>query len=431
MYSGARGERRPRFDDSNKNRRWYRRDHRRHNMARALGLARLVASSRRGSLAAAASYATSAPPSPPPAPGRRASGSSDDASTIPPLACEWIEPPGDQSTTGAATTDAPVALVLHGLMGSGRNWRTFARALSARLAAGGTPWRFALVDHVWHGRTFGDRTHREWRNPAPATAVANGACAVDLAASAVGDFAAHVRAVNPRCRVAAVIGHSLGGKIALRHLARLGDANALPSHPTQWWSLDSVPSAVAHPDDDPHGVQRVIDAVRNHLPRTFAAREELGAALAAMPNASFPRDLVDWLGTNLAPVDPTAPTTSPLTWQFDPDGAAALYDAYKRDDGALRVALDPPTGGGRGRDGSSSYQPGQVVHEVHVVRAERSTRWPKATEAALVARAKERGSRLRYHEVKNAGHWLHVDNPGGLRDVLAPEMARLCASLTS
>ena len=391
-------------------------------MARALGLARLVASSRRGSLAAAASYATSAPPPPPPAHGRRASGSSDDASTIPPLACEWIEPPGDQSTT-----DAPVALVLHGLMGSGRNWRTFARALSARLAAGGTPWRFALVDQLWHGRTFGDRTHREWRHPPRVqTAAANGACAVDLAASAVGDFAAHVRAVNPHCRVAAVIGHSLGGKIALRHLARLGDANALPPHPAQWWSLDSVPSAVAHPDDDPHGVQRVIDAVRNHLPRTFAAREELGTALSAMPGGvTFPRDLVDWLGTNLAPADPTAGATSPLTWQFDPDGAAALYDAYKRDDGALRVALDPPMGGGGRHNGSS------VVHEVHVVRAERSERWPKDTVAALVARAKERGSRLRYHALKDAGHWLHVDNPGGLRDVLAPEMARLCASLTS
>ena len=394
-------------------------------MARALGLARLVASSRRGSLAAAASYATSAPPPPPPAHGRRASGSSDDASTIPPLACEWIEPPGDQSTT-----DAPVALVLHGLMGSGRNWRTFARALSARLAAGGTPWRFALVDQLWHGRTFGDRTHREWRHPPRVqTAAANGACAVDLAASAVGDFAAHVRAVNPHCRVAAVIGHSLGGKIALRHLARLGDANALPPHPTQWWSLDSVPSAVAHPDDDPHGVQRVIDAVRNYLPRTFAAREELGAALAASSRdgtrRSFPPDLVDWLGTNLAPVDPTAPASSPLTWQFDPDGAAALYDAYKRDDGALRVALDPPTG--VSGDGSS---PTGVVHEVHVVRAERSTRWPRETVDALTARASAPGSRLRYHALANAGHWLHVDNPGGLRDVLAPEMARLHASLT-
>lgn len=387
-------------------------------MARALGLARLVASSRRGSLTSAASYATSAPPTPP----------SDDA-TVPPLACEWIEPPGDQSTTGAGAGAAPVALVLHGLMGSGRNWRTFARALSARLAAGGTPWRFALVDHVWHGRTFGDRTHREWRNPRVETLVPNGACAVDLAATAVGDFAAHVRATQPGQKVAAVIGHSLGGKIALRHLAKLGDASALPSHPTQWWSLDSVPSAVAHPDDDPHGVQRVIDAVRNHLPRTFAAREELGAALAASSRdgtrRSFPPDLVDWLGTNLAPVDPTAPASSPLTWQFDPDGAAALYDAYKRDDGALRVALDPPTG--VSGDGSS---PTGVVHEVHVVRAERSTRWPRETVDALTARASTPGSRLRYHALANAGHWLHVDNPGGLRDVLAPEMARLHASLT-
>ena len=59
----------------------------------------------------------------------------------------------------------------------------------------------------------------------------------------------------------------------------------------------------------------------------------------------------------MAPVDPTAGATSPLTWQFDPDGAAALYDAYKRDDGALRVALDPPMGHG-GRHGSSSSQPG-------------------------------------------------------------------------
>jgi hypothetical protein len=42
---------------------------------------------------------------------------------------------------------------------------------------------------------------------------------------------------------------------------------------------------------------------------------------------------------------------------FDPDGVAALYASYKRDDGALRVALDPPQ-----RDGSSAC-------EVHVVRA--------------------------------------------------------------
>ena len=102
---------------------------------------------------------------------------------------------------------------------------------------------------------------------------------------------------------------------------------------------------------------------------------------------------------------------------FDPDGVAALYASYKRDDGALRVALDPPQ-----RDGSSAC-------EVHVVRAERSTRWPAETESALVKRSETAGSRLRYHVLPNAGHWLHVDNPVGLRDVIAPELARLHASL--
>ena len=31
--------------------------------------------------------------------------------------------------------------------------------------------------------------------------------------------------------------------------------------------------------------------------------------------------------------------------------------------------------------------------------------------------------------LRDAGHWLHVDNPEGLRDVLAPELARLGKAL--
>ena len=32
-------------------------------------------------------------------------------------------------------------------------------------------------------------------------------------------------------------------------------------------------------------------------------------------------------------------------------------------------------------------------------------------------------------EYECVGHWLHVDNPVGLRDVIAPELARLHGSL--
>ena len=74
-----------------------------------------------------------------------ASSSSSSSSSPSPLAYEMIEPPA--GTPNAS--DAPIALVLHGLMGAGRNLRTFTRALSSSLAERRAPFRFALVDHVW------------------------------------------------------------------------------------------------------------------------------------------------------------------------------------------------------------------------------------------------------------------------------------------
>ena len=38
-------------------------------------------------------------------------------------------------------------------------------------------------------------------------------------------------------------------------------------------------------------------------------------------------------------------------------------------------------------------------------------------------------TRLPIPEYVCLGHWLHVDNPVGLRDLIAPELARLHASL--
>ena len=71
---------------------------------------------------------------------------------------------------------------------------------------------------------------------------------------------------------------------------------------------------------------------------------------------------------------------------------------------------------------------------MHVVRAMRSARWPSDLVENIRARSeilevlggKDEGKGvLKYHELANAGHWLHVDNPVGLRDIIAPELARL------
>ncbi len=356
----------------------------------------------------------------------------------PPLAYELIEPPEWVSPSEAAS--APLALVLHGLMGSGRNWRTFTRALSRRVADEGVPWRFALVDNLWHGRTFSDAALRETRHPQPgpfrSAAFPDAPCAVDLAADAVAAVAEHIRTheyethaeyAGPQRGLvppgfppaAAVLGHSLGGKIALRALSKarskaLSKDEIAPR--AQFWTLDTVPSGVATASD-PHGVRRVLDAVAS-LPREFASRDDLSAALASARGegdeekkdaSPFPRDLVDWLGTNLAPTEPALGVSSKLGWVFDIEGARALYDAYEREDAeALRVCVDPP-----------------IPFETHVVRAAKSERWDAGVVRALESASAKPGARVRFHVLPDAGHWLHVDNPEGLRAMVAPELVRL------
>uniref|UniRef100_A0A7S0SIX9 AB hydrolase-1 domain-containing protein n=1 Tax=Mantoniella antarctica TaxID=81844 RepID=A0A7S0SIX9_9CHLO len=346
------------------------------------------------------------------------------AAAAPPLAYELVEPPA--GTPGAA--EAPTAIILHGLMGSGRNWRTFAKSLATVTAAAGHPWRFALVDHIWHGKTNGELQHRAARNPSlplrsytgeEDTDDAHANEAVQLAAVAVAKVVQHIGHHHSSGGYpAAILGHSLGGKIALRYLkiaaATAGAAETgtreSAAVPLQTWSLDSVPTPLG-PNDDPHDVDRVLHVIRA-LPRTFASRDALKTALAAEQGANqFSKDLVDWLGSNLVPKDPALGPTSPLTWVFDVDGASALYASYKRDDHSLDLMLNPPIG-----------------REVHVVRAAKSTRWPEDLVEQLRTRAEEGGT-LRYHVLPDAGHWLHVDNPGGLRDIIAPELIRLSGLL--
>ena len=51
-------------------------------------------------------------------------------------------------------------------------------------------------------------------------------------------------------------------------------------------------------------------------------------------------------------------------------------------------------------------------------------RWTKETmlqlEEAQTKAAEHSGGQLRVHVLKNAGHWLHVDNPHGLMDMMLP-----------
>ncbi len=251
-----------------------------------------------------------------------------------------------------------LAVVLHGILGSHKNWRRFTRGLAKRLPG----WRFALVDLRNHGASHGA--------PGPHTLAA---CADDL----------RRLAEQLDAPIEVVIGHSFGGKVALELGARA------PEELSTVFVLDASPERHAVLPDADHEVRTVMAALRA-VPLPLARRNDLLPHLAA---AGLPLSIQRWMTTNLREGD------RGLVWTFDIDAALAMLEDYFRTDSWGPLVTTNPS-----------------APAVHLVRAGRSDRWT----GEVIRKLDElppsaRGS---VHVLPNAGHWVHVDNPKGLTDLL-------------
>lgn len=176
---------------------------------------------------------------------------------------------------------------LHGVFGSGRNWRSVARRVAEEAGVGGL-----LVDLRLHGDSVGFLP--------PHTI---GACAGDVRA-----LADDGEAPPPR----GVLGHSFGGKVALA----LGERP--PSTVRQLWIVDADPSA-----REPGGqALRMLRALREH-PGPFGDRE---VAVSALREAGFEELVARWMATNLEERD------EGLWWGLNLDGIQALLEDFSRRD---------------------------------------------------------------------------------------------------
>lgn len=238
------------------------------------------------------------------------------------------------------------AWILHGILGSGRNWRSFARGLARRYPE----WRFVLPDLRNHGQT----------GPLPGPNDLE-ACARDLA-------------VLPE--PAWVMGHSFGGKVALQWARDRGADQSV-------WVLDSVPFADDASDSD---VMRVLGALEATT-TPAAERKDLRDQLDAR---GLPAFLVNWLLTSAYQAD------DGWRWVYDLVAVREMMASYFVTD--FGPDLDRWSG-----------------TDLHIVRAERSDRWRPEWIEVL-----ENHPRLSFHTLPDAGHWLHVDNPQGLQELLHP-----------
>lgn len=177
---------------------------------------------------------------------------------------------------------------------------------------------------------------------------------------------------------AAVVGHSFGGKVALAHAERGHD------HLEQVWIVDSTPEA-RPPAGSAWGMMAAIRA----MPSTFASRAEAGALLQG---AGFSAGVAAWMTSNLEYDE------GRYVWALEFDAMEQMLRDFFAGD-FWSVVEAPPED--------------TVLHFVKAVDS--STLSDEA--AARIEEAGRRHGRAFVHRLAG-GHWLHVDNPDGLLDLM-------------
>jgi esterase len=255
-------------------------------------------------------------------------------------------------------------LFLHGVFGTGANWRSFARRFVD--VAGPFGWGAVLVDMRLHGGSGAFANRPPHTIPSAANDIA------ELETALPGP-------------VAGIVGHSLGGKIALEYVRlRGGDLDAA-------WILDATPSA-RPTGRGSEGIAKILDAL-TRLGPTWPSRDAFIAELVA---EGIAHDLGAWLAMNLRRDDDV------YRFRLDLDAIRALLADYWVTD--LWSVLESPKG--------------RVV--THVVVGGKSNVFDDGDRARL-ARASQSPSdvRVKHHVLENAGHWVHVDDPDGLFALIA------------
>jgi len=263
----------------------------------------------------------------------------------------------------ASSVEVPTAVLVHGILGSGRNLRGFARKLARENPA----WQFVLVDLRCHGDSA-DFTH------------ASGEHSVEGAAT---DVLRLLKKLNLFPKM--LIGHSFGGKVVMNMVDQFG-SKVLP-RPVQVWVLDTVPGDVR---TDPAQADHPRDLIERLMKVPLPIRSP-NVLVQDLVEDGFSFEVAAWVATNLT----MHHSGEGYEWVFNLNGIKQMYESYESSD-LWNVIERPPQG-----------------LSIDFVKAERSTfRWAGADHH----RIERHGASV--HVLEDAGHWVHTDNPEGLLRIM-------------
>lgn len=249
---------------------------------------------------------------------------------------------------------------LHGILGSGANWRTFAKQITAAKPE----WGALLVDLRLHGESLGF---------APPHTLA--AAALDVVEAVAGK------------RIGGILGHSFGGKVGIECARRLAATSSDLEH---LFVIDSTPAA--RPDyRGSSGVRAVVELLRE-LPEYFENRNDFTQWAV---DRGVGRPTAMWLAMNVRQND-----QGHFVFRIDVPSIRSMMEDY------FKVDLWPVI-----------ENPENLFH-THLIAGGKS----EVVDADDRERA-AKAPRCSLDVIPSAGHWVHVDAPEELKTIVLGYLA--------
>jgi esterase len=302
-------------------------------------------------------------------------------------------------SSSSSSSSSHTIVFLHGLLGNGRNLKTFAKLFCERQQAAGL-----LIDLPGHGKSKGRKTD-DSRNP-----VTFDDCVLDLQQTlqAVGIVSSPSLSSHTSTeKKFTLVGHSMGGRVALHYADTV--RNGVGPFPTRLVLLDTIPGT-------PHTSVAHVLGVAQHILLSLAAttteaptRQELTKQL--VQDHAIELGTAQWLASMF--------DTRRRDFAFDLQVAQGLLRqlACGREflDRLERILTRQPSSLGLVDLVRGGKNEGWMADSVlpHLERIEALAQMPP--------KMHDRAA-FRVHVLPDAGHWVHVDDLSGLVDALDDKM---------
>eukprot|EP00945_MAST-04E_sp_MAST-4E-sp1_P006871 g6871.t1 len=305
-----------------------------------------------------------------------------------PLSYQYVTSDADEDrdVVNKNANGKKLCVMVHGMLGQGKNLRTFARRIVSKYP---DLFDVLLVDLRGHGKS--PAVPVEERD-APGGRNTVHACAKDVLA--LFDRIGRQPDV--------LIGHSFGGKVALSVLGEMVSPDNQDVYTTnpilpRTWVWDSVPCEVA-PSNYSNSTPSVFEALHK-IKEPIESKKHV---LAEFEKHDVHKNIAMWMTTNMV-LHPTV--AHKYNWAFNLQSCEELYDSYCKTD-LLDIfdnfpVVDAATVGAS--DGSAI---------VNFIRAGQNKIWSdELIEALETIHEDAYEGQVGLHIMEDLGHWIHSEDP--------------------